>query len=338
LESGLQSPAKERRCCEKNVTIQPADIREAIEGEDDFRHEMRVGHILRNLHTPTITYDHAPVVCEPPEHGATYTDPITRKPRQFDYRYRMWREVSPTHDSWQCVLLAVECKNLNPSFPLVVSGRERTEEEAYHTYIESVRDGGGKGMSYSFFARKTGRESRIYAAGDFVGKQLSRLKPSKDRNGKQKLDVDTGQQSDIYERWSQAVASSQELATNARSFAKVYSVDKYCSFIMPVVVVPDESLWKVTYDATGTFQGDPVQTNDIRYFVATPFREDNSNSPPWFILTNIHFVTMTGFKKLLSTLVGNSEGMWDKMFPTSISNLKMELTGGGAWSVKLAQQ
>jgi hypothetical protein len=301
------------------VTITATDIRAAIESEDDFGHEMRIGQILRNLHPPTISHNHA-VACGMLEHGATYTDPITRKPRQFDYRFRMWRAVSPSHDSWQCISMAVECKNLHKSSPLVVCGRERTDEEAYHTFILSQHDV-FRGSNVSATQRTDG-ESRIYATGEFVGKSLSRLKYSKDAKEKQKLVVDTGQQSDIYERWSQAVSSSQELASSARSFAKDYSTKTYRTFIMPMVVVPDESLWKVSYNASGRLSEEPVQTNDFHYFIATPFRQDNINfdSPPWFILTHIHFVTMTGFQKLLSTLISDS-AIWDKMFPTRVTNL-----------------
>jgi hypothetical protein len=31
------------------MSIKPADIKSAIEGEDDFGHEMRVGNILENF-------------------------------------------------------------------------------------------------------------------------------------------------------------------------------------------------------------------------------------------------------------------------------------------------
>jgi hypothetical protein len=307
------------------MAIKPADIRAAIENDDDFGHEMRVGDILRNLQ-PLSSSHYCPVACGPPEHGATYTDPITRKPRQFDFRYRLWRSVSPTNHSCQCVLLAVECKNLHPSSPLVVSGRERTTEEAYHTFVESTCD--ERGNAYDSIAKMTVGGSRIYSTDQFVGKKLSRLKPSKDPKAKQKLDVDTNQQSDVYDRWSQAVASAQDLAANARSYAKEHSAQRYRSFIMPVVAVPDESLWKATYDNTGKLVEDPVPVDEFRYFVATPFHDNNSNSPPWFILTNIHFVTITGLKNLLSNFTRPDGAIWNDMFPPSTKPLAVGQTVG----------
>ena len=300
----------------QNVTITVTDIRAALESEDDFGHEMRVGNILRKLHPPTVG-EYAKVDCTPPKHGGTYTDPLTGKPRQFDYRYRISRPYLASN-IFQCVLLAVECKNLHPSSPLVVSGRARTEDEAYHDYIYSHCDDFGN--LNPFHTRRAG--SRIYALDKFVGKNLSRLKPSKEKNAKQKWNIDAGKQSDIYEGWSQAVASCQELARDARSFANVHSAKSYCSFIMPVVVVPNKLLWMAKYDNDGSLQDmGIVPTDALHYFVETPFREDNSNcnSKPWFILTHIHFVTMTGFQNLLSGFFSNSEGMWEKMFPPSVS-------------------
>jgi hypothetical protein len=296
------------------MTITAADIRTVIESEDDFGHEMRVGQILRNFHSPTVG-EYAKVDLTPPKHGGTYTDPITGKPRQFDYRYR----ISRSHlrrDVFQCVLMALECKNLHSSSPLVVSGRARTEQEAYHNYIYShCDDFGSLGTP---LVRKV--DERLYRPDDFVGKSLTRLKHSKEQREKQKWIIDTGKQSDIYEGWSQAVASCQELARNARLFAKNYSAKSYSSFLMPVVVLPDKSLWKVAYDNTCAIKEDPVPMDNLHYYVETPFREDNSgcDARPWFILTHIHFVTLTGLQNLLSGFFSDAEGMWNKMFPPQV--------------------
>ena len=112
------------------MSITTTDIRNVITKEDDFGHEMRVGHVIANH--PMIKV----------QHGGTYTDSVTQKPRQFDYRCWIRKENA-------CLALAVECKNLGSSLPLVVCGRRRPEDEAFHDLIES-RQGTFKRHSATF--------------------------------------------------------------------------------------------------------------------------------------------------------------------------------------------
>src|SRR5713101_7395856 len=100
------------------MQLSPSDIRNVVAKEDDFGHEMRVGHVVRSV--PAIAV----------QHGGTYTDPVSGKPRQFDYRCTLRKGAAR-------LSLAVECKNLSPSSPLVVCGIKRREDEAFHDLIES---------------------------------------------------------------------------------------------------------------------------------------------------------------------------------------------------------
>ena len=74
------------------------------------------------------------------EHGGTYQDPLTGKDRQFDIRMKITKGP--------CILrLAVECKNLKPNYPLLVSRVPRRREESYH---QAVRTGKDSTCSYRF--------------------------------------------------------------------------------------------------------------------------------------------------------------------------------------------
>jgi hypothetical protein len=55
------------------VPITLSDVRKVVTDEDDFGHEMRVSGLLQI--TPAIEF----------EHGGTYKDDVTGKPRQFDF-------------------------------------------------------------------------------------------------------------------------------------------------------------------------------------------------------------------------------------------------------------
>lgn len=95
------------------------DLREYLGNHSDFSFEIRVLNSLVKCG----------FACE---HGGTYDDPVTQKPRQFDIR------------ATQCfgnrfVRLAVECKNIRDASPLLVSCVPRAPEDAFHEIVASCR-------------------------------------------------------------------------------------------------------------------------------------------------------------------------------------------------------
>src|SRR5438874_9470337 len=98
--------------------VDAKDIKAAISDAVDFGQEMRVRNLLEV--TPAINF----------EHGGTYKDQVTGKPRQFDFRCSLRKQNA-------LLSLAVECKNLSVESPLVISGTWRRNEEAFHELIES---------------------------------------------------------------------------------------------------------------------------------------------------------------------------------------------------------
>jgi hypothetical protein len=63
-------------------------------------------------------------------HGGSYSDPVTKKTRQFDIRAHWSNRRSHAR-------FAVECKNLDPTFPLLVQCVPRTPSEAFHEIVLS---------------------------------------------------------------------------------------------------------------------------------------------------------------------------------------------------------
>src|SRR5262245_61782347 len=93
------------------------DISKYLVDQDDFNLELRCLDACRRNNLLTA-------------HGGTYTDPVTGKPRQFDLR------ASKTVDHYK-IQLAVECKNLKPFFPLVVSQVPRQRHESFFEVVMS---------------------------------------------------------------------------------------------------------------------------------------------------------------------------------------------------------
>lgn len=287
------------------MNIKPEDVKQVLLEDDDFGHEMRVGNILAKLAAARSTDTFNATDIDPPHHGGTYTDLITGKPRQFDYRCRLIR--CPPRQHATCAFLAVECKNLHESAPLVISGRPRTSEEAYYAFIESSEEPATKTKSWVTRRADTGQ---FYHEGEFVGKSLLRLKV---KNGKFEADNNS---SEIYDRWSQALASAVELA-NAACTSACFRSPVSRSIILPIVVIPNDSLWNVSYDEGGLIQGDPIKVDASEFFIE---RRIGLGSEP-FVFTHIHFVTLRGFENLVSRFLTHHR-KWDWVFPAGAELLR----------------
>jgi hypothetical protein len=105
----------------KTDPITQADLAAFAANDSDFAFELRVLRQLRGLGFQC-------------EHSGTYEDPVTGKFRQFDIR------ANKNFGNVQ-LAMAVECKNIRPYHPLLVSAVPRTEAEAFHNRIEFTATG-----------------------------------------------------------------------------------------------------------------------------------------------------------------------------------------------------
>ena len=99
----------------KNDPITAKDLADFVSGSSDFGFEMAV---LARLVEEGFSCSHS----------GTYRDPVTGKIRQFDIRAFIDRGDST-------LALAVECKNLRPNNPLLLSAVPRTSAEAFHDIL-----------------------------------------------------------------------------------------------------------------------------------------------------------------------------------------------------------
>lgn len=282
------------------MPITPTDIKDVVLREDDFGHEMRVGKCLTDVKYPQ-TYlqnQFEQTIVWPPSHGGTYRDQATGKSRQFDFRCR----VSKGYKRSQNILLAVECKNLNTEFPVVVCGRPRVDKEDYHVFIDLESPGKAS-------LRKVEGINSIYRPDEFVGKSVLRLKRKDNRLCS---DGDT----EIYDRWTQALASSFDLANQAAQSSEPTGAS---TFIMPMVVVPDTALWIASYNDNGTLSSDPTPTDHCHYYVDFKLPIELP-----LVLTHIHFVTLTGLRELLSLFVSDRR-KWDTIFSRASCRFEPEV-------------
>jgi len=258
-------------------------IRKLVEDEDDFGHELRVGNIVNNVRPFTGVYQGIHL-----EHGGTYTDSVTGKSRQFDYRATFEVAHSAIPPFFQSVIhLAIECKNLSSDAPLVVCGQPRTANEAF---VDNIRTDASEivldRMRSARVLRYDGWPT-LYQPGEFVGKSLVRIRPVEKggRPNGYKVDPDA----DVYDKWSQALSSAVDLVE------KAYCSKETTSAILPVVVVPDGRLMRVKYDDSGKIAEGPLLVDEAQFYVGRIIDVRARVSRSDFTCSHIHFLTLNGF-------------------------------------------
>jgi hypothetical protein len=291
------------------MPISAADIQTEMAKRDDFGYELRVGAVIRKLWLQFSDSFHIEQKTEL-SHGGTYDDSVTDKPRQFDWRCSLTKGGGERREQ---LALAVECKNLDPESPLVVSAVPRVEGESFHDVVVSKGPGHideriGKPLPERSF--KLQRVPSFYRAHDLVGKKAVRIK--RDDKGGIRGDSD----SDVYDKWAQAIASSVGLVEEASQCAppacRVYSA------VLPVVVVPDGSLWVVQHDKDGKANL-PTQMDNCEYFVGRRISLTEPPNEQFFRFSHFHFFTVKGFEKFLSETANEKRAsVWNKLFPSSL--------------------
>ena len=167
--------------------ITAADLSEYLASQDDFAFEREVYHVAKRLGFAA-------------EHAALYTDPVTDKPRQFDVR------ASFTLGNRQ-IALAIECKGLSASYPLLVSCVPRSRNEAFHEHLvaDNVM---GQNTSYTRVSTVLGGQFPMaYEAGQPVGKSMRQVR--RDARGNKRGELTSGD--DVFDKWMQALASIADL-------------------------------------------------------------------------------------------------------------------------------
>lgn len=264
------------------------DLRTYLETESDFAFEIRVIKELRKAGEVL--------------HGGTYMDAVTGKPRQFDIRVTISREVS-------MIRMAVECKNLKKAAPLLVSCLPREADEAVHCVAMSIDldhrtfAGSGRGQVRTRFGTQTvqtlplkAEHGAMYRPGEPVGKTLAQI--VRDKQGKI-----LGNDSEIYSKWSQALSSSDDLVAQCVTDGESKR-DHYCfSTVVPVLVVPDGTLWRCAFDLDGNRTAEPEEVSRVPYYVGKESSYGKLVAAEGvFVISHLEIVTLSGLSELLKEL------------------------------------
>jgi hypothetical protein len=248
--------------------ITAADMDEFVKNNSDFDFEMKV---LNWLNANGFT-------CQ---HSATYRDPITGKFRQFDIRAEI---KSDNH----ILALAVECKNLRPNNPLLISAAPRTEAEAFHSYILY------RSVPVHRFEAAYVLGSGVYRANYPVGKTTDQV--SRIANELQSDDEQT------FGKISQAINGCKDLV---EKFAQV-ATGLAKRIIVPVLVVPTDTLWQVNYDTNGLVLKPPATVPHSTYFIDSSWSAELPyyREQITYRISHLEIVTFDGLSDALDLWIG----------------------------------
>lgn len=251
--------------------ITEVDIENYLSNQDDFALELRVLLKTRQLGCRSM-------------HGGTYIDPVTNKPRQYDLR------VYGQHlgGDWRAAF-AIECKALQPSYPLVLLRVPRTKPESLHHLLMVSPHG-------VFEADKA--SSKLHPFDGHVGKSAFQMGRNKDGTFKK------GRDGDVYDKWTQALSSAEGLV---KEFVHP-SKGSFSAIVLPILVVSDGCLWAVDYSEDGQMLRPPTQVDQATLFVDREYAIGVKD----FHIKHLQIFTEQGISELLRLM--NVGSWWDAAF------------------------
>ena len=235
------------------------------------------------------------------EHGGTYADPVTNKARQFDIR------AVQSPKPFFRLRLAVECKNLSESSPLLVLRVPRSIRESFHQCIFS-HEPIGRGDRFdvpafrqSFSVIQLEAPLSNYLYDEPVGKSCVQLRKSNDG-------LISGNDAEVFEKWSQALSSLHDVADYATKEG-TEKEKRITTVALPILVVPDNTLWSVDYGHDGARLTEARPARRCSLFVGRDYFIGPGMQKKGFVASHLEFVTLTGLQELLES-ARSDVGKW----------------------------
>lgn len=258
-----------------DAPLNAKELRAYLESQDEFAFEREV-------------FTHAKGFGLKVQHAGLYEDPLSEKFRQFDLR-------AGVANGDARVRLAIECKSLTPAYPLLVSCVPRSSDESFHEVMFSP----GTGI------RRMG--STLYPPNDPVGKQMRQV-------GRVKGKFAATNERDLFDKYQQAMASSADLIVDSATETRPRKATEIFAAVLPVLVVPDGTLWMARYSSTGSIERDPEPASELTFYLGRkypiPFDPERT-----FTVTHLHIMTKTAVTDLLREM-GQPQrgGIWELLF------------------------
>jgi hypothetical protein len=117
---------------------------------------------------------------------------------------------------------------------------------------------------------------------------------------------------ETYDKWSQALASSEPLI-NEIAHPQTTLSDPAFHFFMPILLLSDETLWVVDYQVDGT-RAPPRLEGEAIHFVNREIEISHSRYKGIYHQTHLHIHTRVGFERLIQQLGAPDSRLMEKIF------------------------
>jgi len=280
----------------KKQPISAVELSEFLDTSSDFAFELRCLELLSELGFQC-------------QHAGSYVDPITKKSRQVDIRAQKRSKISFS------VRLAVECKNLSDSFPLLMMCVPRSRDESFHELILSYDPDLVNHQSQwtipAFRANckiiRVDHAESNYIAGAAVGKSSVQV-------GKGSDNSIIANDAEVFEKWSQALASANDLVYEATREGEEKN-GVFFSLVLPILIVPDGTLWNVEYAENGTRSSEPARVDRCSFFIGHNYKAGDASRWRSLTISHLECVTVSGLEDLSKEFF--TTGSW---FPSTLGN------------------
>jgi hypothetical protein len=273
----MSKPDKEPRAEVKNkdTVITRDDLIAFIKTQDDFALELYAYSLASSKGFKV-------------SHAGSYVDPVTGKTRQYDVRAN--RDCGNNFHTY----FAIECKALRPSFPVLVSQISRSKAESYQTVIHTAGMIDFPPYNQNIMGPNTQRlegSASIYPAGVYVGKAIVQV-------GYGEKGSFHSNNNEVFEKWGQAIASANGQIRDAARLNDSSDRPSQSAIVIPVLVVPDGTLWVTGYGEDGELQNGPVQKNSVEIYIGD-LQTTHYNHTVEYAISHLHIVTRHGLEQFL---------------------------------------
>jgi len=220
------------------------------------------------------------------QHGGSYKDPVKGIARQFEIRATGVIGPGKIH-------LAVECKRLQPSFPLLVLSVSRQSHEAFHELVIL----GPRAIRVEDW-------DAIYHAGKPVGRETVQVSRSSTKTDSPIRGELIHEDREVFEKWAQAISSAHGLVDLAvEEHRPSAGHELRASLVLPVLVVPDSTLWEVRYQNHPPFERtDPAPAQRCSFVIGHRIDSRGAANPVRYTLSHLEIVTPPGLERLIDEL------------------------------------
>lgn len=273
----------------KKEAIGLETLEEYLSDASDFAFELRVLRMLVGKGIPC-------------EHGGQYQDPDTKKFREFDIRARITKGNITCH-------AAIECKSIGDHFPLLVSCVPRSMTEAVHNvFFYDPAKVNGYPLNLGILEANqvvVAKPSQIYPEAEAVGKSTAQVGRRDSKDGEL-----VANDADFFDKWSQALQSLDDLIGEIadRNFIqKISNGQPHVATALPIVVIPDGTLWASDYAADGSRTEPPRQVDNVSIYIG---RSYTGRLPHYeFAVSHLEVKTETGLARFCDELLANEQTM-----------------------------